>query len=150
MTLNAYLVHPIVLTVIYGQVQKTIHITDITMATFTVAIVVFSYAVAGVVCLCVEFPLGSVEMLLFKMVGLEGKESQRQGPDCKENERLAELVITNEACHQGEGEDDKQNQPGKEGELVISNGTCQEEKEEDTEQNETCKGVNETCAEKEE
>jgi peptidoglycan/LPS O-acetylase OafA/YrhL len=81
MTFNAYLVHPVVLTVVYGQMQKTFHATDITMATFAVAFVVLSYAVAGVVCVAVEFPLGSVEMLLFKTLGLEGRKSQRQGPE---------------------------------------------------------------------
>ena len=79
MTFNAYLVHPIVLTVVYGQLQKSIHLTDITMATYTIAVVVLSYAIAGLVCLFVEFPLGSIEMLLFKLVGLGGRKSQRQG-----------------------------------------------------------------------
>jgi peptidoglycan/LPS O-acetylase OafA/YrhL len=77
MTFNAYLVHPVVLTVVYGQMQKTFHATDITMATFAVAFVVLSYAVAGVVCVAVEFPLGSVEMLLFKTFGLEVRQSHR-------------------------------------------------------------------------
>lgn len=79
MTLNAYLVHPIVMTVVYGQLQTTIHYTDITMAVFAIVFVVLAYAVAGVVCLFVEFPLGTIEMLIFKLVGLEGRMSQRQG-----------------------------------------------------------------------
>ena len=79
MTFNAYLVHPIVIAVVYGQLQKSVHITDITMATYTIAIVVLSYAIAGLVCLFVEFPLGSIEMLLFKLVGLGGRDTQRQG-----------------------------------------------------------------------
>ena len=57
MTLNAYLVHPVVLTVILGQLQKSVHMTDFTMATFTVAFVVLSYAVAGVVFGC-GVPIG--------------------------------------------------------------------------------------------
>ena len=87
MTFNAYLVHPIVLTVIYGQMQKSIHVTDLTMATLAVAFVVISYAVAGVVCIVVEFPLSSVEMLLFKMLGLEGRQSQRQGTEARQEAR---------------------------------------------------------------
>ena len=79
MTLNAYLVHLVVMTVILGQLQKSVHMTDITVATFTVAFGVLSYAVAGVLCLVVEFPLASVEMLLFKLLGLESRQSQRQG-----------------------------------------------------------------------
>ena len=80
MTFNAYLVHPIVLTIVYGQLQKSIHVTDITMATFSVAMIAFSYTIGGLLCLFVEFPLGSVEMLLFKLVGLDPRmETQRQG-----------------------------------------------------------------------
>ena len=84
LTFNAYLVHPLILVIIYGQLEKTIHYTDVTLATFFVAFVVFSYAVAAVLCVCVEFPLGSVEMLLFKLVGLGGRASQRQGGIAKE------------------------------------------------------------------
>ena len=81
MTYNAYLVHPVVLTVLYAQMQKSIHVTDLTMAILAVAFVVLSYAIGGVVCLVVEFPLGSVELLLFKMVGLEYRESLRRSDD---------------------------------------------------------------------
>lgn len=69
MTFNAYLMHPIVITVIYGQLQTAVHYTDITMAVYTVAFVVFSYAGAAIVCVMVEFPLSTIEMLLFKLVG---------------------------------------------------------------------------------
>ena len=77
MTYNAYLAHPVVLYVIYVQMQKSFHYTDITMALFAVGATVISYGVAAVLCVFVEFPLGSVEMLLFKLVGLGGRESQR-------------------------------------------------------------------------
>ena len=78
MTFNAYLVHPVVLTVIFGQLQKSIHYTDITMAFYVVGIVVLSFGVAGVVCVFVEFPLGTVEMLVFRLLGMKGRPSQRQ------------------------------------------------------------------------
>ena len=77
MTFNAYLVHPIVLSVVYGQLQTSIHYTDITMAVYTLAFVVLSYGAAGVVCLFVELPLGTIEMLMFKLVGSGGRKSQR-------------------------------------------------------------------------
>ena len=70
MTFNAYLMHPIVMSVIYGQLQTVVHYTDITMATYMVAFVVFSYASAAIVCVVVEFPLGTIEMMLFKLVGM--------------------------------------------------------------------------------
>ena len=78
MTFNAYLVHPVVLFIIYGQLQKTFHYTNITLACFTLALTVLSFGVAGVICVTVEFPLGTIEMLLFKLVGIKGRESQRQ------------------------------------------------------------------------
>lgn len=87
MTFNAYLVHPIVIFVIYNQLQTSIHLTDITMSVYTVAFVVISYAVAAVVCVCVEFPLGTIEMLLFKLIGLGGRVTQRQsGADSSKKE----------------------------------------------------------------
>ena len=76
MTYSAYLVHPVVLYVIYVQMQKSFHYTDITISLFAVGATVFSYAVAAVLCVFVEFPLGSVEMLLFRLLGLGGRESQ--------------------------------------------------------------------------
>ena len=78
MTYNAYLIHPVVLSVVYGQLQKSFHYTDITVAVFTVSFVVISYGLASVLCLVVEFPLATIEMLVFKLVGVKGRESQRQ------------------------------------------------------------------------
>ena len=78
MTFNAYLVHPLVIFAIFGQVQTSIHYTEITYATYVIASVVISYAAAAVVCVSVEFPLGSVEMLVFKLFGLGKRDSQRQ------------------------------------------------------------------------
>jgi peptidoglycan/LPS O-acetylase OafA/YrhL len=73
MTFNAYLVHPIIMTVVYGQLQTTIHYTDITMAGFVVMFVAFSYSAAAAVCVVVEFPLSTIEANLFKLVGSLGK-----------------------------------------------------------------------------
>ena len=90
MTFNAYLVHPVVLTIMYGQLQTTIHYTDITMASYSVAAVVFSYGVAGVICLFVEFPLGTIEILIFKLFGLQ-RDSQRHvnlGTELDNKERV--------------------------------------------------------------
>lgn len=98
MTFNAYLLHPIVMTVIYGQLQISLHYTDITMACFVIVFTVVSYAAAGVLCLFVEFPLGTIEMLLFKLFGLMGRESQRQGNTNKRsNSGDAEVLKTIQA-----------------------------------------------------
>ncbi len=79
MTYNAYLVHPIVLSVVYGQLQKSFHYTDVTISVFAVSFVVISYGIAAVVCVLVEFPLANIESLVFKLVGVRGRESLRQG-----------------------------------------------------------------------
>lgn len=76
MTYCAYLVHPVVISVIYGQLQKSIHYTDVTAALFVVGNVVISYGIAGVICVVVEFPLAAVEMLVFKLVGAKGRAKE--------------------------------------------------------------------------
>lgn len=76
---NAYLVHPFVLTVFYGSLRKAIHYDDLNLAFQTVANIVVSFGVAALVSVFVEFPLGNVEQALFKIVGLSGRESTRQG-----------------------------------------------------------------------
>ena len=78
MTFNAYLIHPVALFIIYGQFQKSFHYTDITLACFTIALAVVSFAAAAIVCVAVEFPLGTIEMLVFKLIGMKGRNSQRQ------------------------------------------------------------------------
>ena len=65
MTFNAYLVHLVVLNLIYGQLQKSFHYTDVTVAFFLIGFVVLSYAIARLVCLLVKFPFGTIEMLVF-------------------------------------------------------------------------------------
>lgn len=79
MTFCVYLVHPIVITILHDQFQRSFHFTATTLATFTVAFIVFSFAVSVVLCVFVEFPLGRVEMLLFKLVGIGGRSSQVDG-----------------------------------------------------------------------
>ena len=77
-TYNAYLVHPVVLTVIYGQLQTPLHYTDVTIASYAVAFVVISYAAAAAVCIVVELPLGTIETKIFDLFGSVRRESLRQ------------------------------------------------------------------------
>ena len=84
LTFNTYLVHEIVLTVIFGNLRDPVHYTDITLAVFGVAAVVLSYGVAGVVAAFVEFPLANIEIIVFKLLGLGGRESARQVTEVKE------------------------------------------------------------------
>ena len=79
MTLNAYLFHPIVIFAFYGQMQTAVHVNDLTMGFYAVGFVVVSYGAATIFCVCVELPLGNIEVLLFKLAGVGGRESQRTG-----------------------------------------------------------------------
>ena len=76
---NAYLVHPLVLTVIFGSERNSINYQDYNIAVYSVGIVVLSYGAAAVVSVFVEFPIGNLEQALFKLVGLKRHESARTG-----------------------------------------------------------------------
>ena len=78
LTYTAYLVHPIVLTVIFSSLRDPITYTDNTLAVYAIANVVLSYGTAAVVAAFVEFPLSNLEMTLFKVVGLRLRKSMRR------------------------------------------------------------------------
>ena len=96
MTFNAYLLHPVVVSILYRQFQKTFHYTDITNGFFMIGFVILSYATAGLVCLLVELPLGTVEMLVFKVVGMTGRGSQRKERKVQYIKEHDEVLINNE------------------------------------------------------
>ena len=77
LTYTAYLVHPIVLTVIFVSIQEPFTYTDFTLAVYAVAMVALSFGAAGVVAVFVEFPLSNLEIATFKAVGLKPRESTR-------------------------------------------------------------------------
>ena len=79
LTFTAYLVHPVVLAVIFGTARKPFHYADIPLAVYAVGDVVLSYGAAAIVAACVEFPLANIEVAFFKVIGLEVRESTRQG-----------------------------------------------------------------------
>ena len=85
LTFTAYLVHPIVLTVIYGCLRSPFYYMDITMAAYAVAAVGLSYGAAAVVAVFVEFPLSNLEAALFKLVGLGVRESTRRVTEPSKN-----------------------------------------------------------------
>jgi len=93
MTFNAYLIHPVALFIIYGQLQTSFHYTDTTLACFTVALAALSFAAAAVVCVAVEFPLGTIEMLIFKLIGMKGRNSQRQVGQYQQQDEKSEANI---------------------------------------------------------
>ena len=81
LTFTAYLVHPIVLSVVFSSAREPVHYTDITLAVYAVGAVALSYGAATIVAVCVEFPLANVEAALFKAVGFGARESMRQGTE---------------------------------------------------------------------
>ena len=84
MTFCAYLIHPWVIVVVYGQLQSPIHYTDSSLACYFVSFVVTSYAVAAVLCIVVEFPLGTIEMLVFRLFVSKDRESRRHEQPIKD------------------------------------------------------------------
>ena len=77
LTYSAYLIHPIVLTVIFASTREPFTYTDYTLVVYSVAMVVLSFGAAGVVAVFVEFPLSNLEMAVFKALGLKLRESTR-------------------------------------------------------------------------
>ncbi len=48
------------------------------MAMIVVGVTVLSFGIAAILCLLVEFPLGTIEMLVFNLIGLKSHKSKRQ------------------------------------------------------------------------
>ena len=74
---NAYLLHPLILTVIFGSKRKTTYYEDYNLAIYAIGVVVLSFGAAAVVSVFVEFPIGNLEQAIFKLVGLGRRESAR-------------------------------------------------------------------------
>ena len=89
MTFGAYLIHPWVIVVMYGQLQSPIHYTDSSLACYFVSFVVTSYAVAAVLC------VGTIEMLVFRLLVSNGRESRRHEQPIKDGSG-----VTLERCDQ--------------------------------------------------
>lgn len=81
LTYTAYLIHPIVLTIIFGTLREPFTYSNYIMAVYAVAMVVLSFGAAGVVAVFVEFPLSNLEMAVFKAIGLKLRESTRHAGD---------------------------------------------------------------------
>ena len=71
LTYATYLVHPIVIFLLFGTLREPFTYTNITLAVHYAALVSLSYGAAGVIALFVEFPLHSLHIAIFKAVGLK-------------------------------------------------------------------------------
>ena len=76
---NAYLLHPFLLIVIFGSERKATNYQDYNLLVYSVGMVVLSYGASAVISVFVEFPIGNLEQILFKMAGLGRHESARTG-----------------------------------------------------------------------
>ena len=76
---NAYLLHPFILIVIFGSERKPTNYQDYNLVVYAIGITVLSYGASAVVSVFVEFPVGNLEQVLFKMAGIGRHESARTG-----------------------------------------------------------------------
>ena len=76
---NAYLLHPFLLIVIFGSERKPTNYQDYNLLVYSIGMVVLSYGASAVISVFVEFPVGNLEQVLFKMAGLGRHESARTG-----------------------------------------------------------------------
>ena len=84
---NAYLTHPLILTIFFGSERKVINYQDFNLAVYAIGVIVLSYGAAAVVSVFVEFPIGNMDMeqALFKVAGLGRHESARTGGEEHQN-----------------------------------------------------------------
>lgn len=75
MTFCVFLVHPIVLTVLYGDFQTSSF--DHTSILVNVSAVMLSYAVAIALCLSVEMPCGKIETIMFRQLEIRGHKHHK-------------------------------------------------------------------------
>ena len=85
LTFMAYLVHEIVLTSVFGSQRAPTHYNDIVLAVFAIGNTVLAFGVAFVLAVFVEFPLGNLEMAVFKLLGVSRRESARHGTEADKN-----------------------------------------------------------------
>ena len=95
MTFNAYLVHEIILFVMYSEFRSTTYYTDIIMVVYTIAAVVLAFGAAGVICVFVEFPLSNLESAVFKLFGAPLRESTRRVEQEKQIQAVNDSTVKN-------------------------------------------------------
>lgn len=82
---NAYLIHPVVLTVVYGYLRNPLHLTEVELSVYAVGVSVISFAAAFLMTVFVEFPFGNLETAFFKLFGVGVRESTRAQTEVKES-----------------------------------------------------------------
>ena len=82
---NAYLIHPVILTVVFGDLRSPMHITDVEMAVYAVGLCTLSFGAAFLLTVFVEFPFGNLEVAFFKLFGVGARESTRTATEAKDH-----------------------------------------------------------------
>ncbi len=81
LTFNAYLVHEMVMTLVFSEFRNTLYYTDSAIMLYIVSIVVVSYGAAGMVSVFVEYPISNLESAVFKVIGAPLRSSTRRVED---------------------------------------------------------------------
>ena len=93
LTYLAYLINPIVLITLYGSTRQAIVLTYTTLLVYGLATVILSFAAAFVLACCVEIPFSTLELTIFKMVGLAGRSPGHHKRKCQENKGIETSVV---------------------------------------------------------
>ncbi len=93
LTFNVYLVHEMIMVLLFSEMRDTLYYTDTVMMIYTVSIVVVSYGAAGVVSVFVEYPLSNLESAVFKLIGVPLQSSTRRSEDGVANSRDATSAL---------------------------------------------------------
>ena len=96
LSLITYLVHPIVLFVIFYTRRGPVYSTDITLAMYAIAAAVLSYGAAAIIASFVHLPLLHVETAALMMVGLSGGGRQDTKSNALDDEQEMEAGLTHE------------------------------------------------------
>ncbi len=89
LTFNAYLVHEIVMLLLFSSFRTTIYYTDASFIFYIIGMIVLSYGAASVVTVFVEFPLSNLESAFFKLCGVQMRGSARPGEERQRDKESA-------------------------------------------------------------
>ena len=128
LTYVAYLVHGIVLFVLVFSNREPYYGTDIASMTFSITTAVLSFGAAAVISSFVEFPLINLQNAIFKLAGLEGRDSVRSSrivkDECVVESAAFEDVNEDQAINNGQTEcnEGQDRGEGGEGEERVEGG----------------------------
>ena len=81
LTFNAYLVHEMMMLLLFGELREPLYFSDTTMVMYIIAMVVLSFGAAFAISIFVEFPLSNLESAVFKLCGAPLRSSTRRNED---------------------------------------------------------------------